>query len=126
MLMPDVTEILNDPELGGGVGFIVRRVTNVRVLGSVERQIQEFEVTGNIQPNELSVQASTTEDLKSESIVIRAPFEFMVGKSNGSGSFIGEDEILWDGKVWRVTRVDDWSKWGFSVAYATMDMGGET
>ena len=124
MLMPDVREILNDPEVGGGVAFQVRRVTNTRVLGSVTRNVTTYDVTGNIQPVELSVSASTTEDLLTENIVIRAEFEFMVGSNNGSVEFNGEDEVLWDGKVWRITRVEDWSKWGFSTAYATrvMDM----
>ena len=124
MLMPDVREILNDPEVGGGVAFQVRRVTNTRVLGSVTRTVTTYDVTGNIQPVELSVSASTTEDLLTENIVIRAEFEFKVGNNNGGVSFEGEDEVLWDGKTWRVTRVEDWSKWGFSTAYATrvMDM----
>jgi len=122
MLMPDVLEILNDPEVGGGVAFKVRRVTNTRKLGGVTRTVQLFDVTGNIQPQDKSVQASTTEDSLSESIVIRAPFEFSVGGSDGEVSFNGEDEILWDGRVWRVVRIDNWSKWGFSVAYATLVM----
>ena len=37
MLNPDVTEILDDPEVGGGVSFQVKRTTNARVLGSVEQ-----------------------------------------------------------------------------------------
>ena len=118
MLMPDVTEILNDPEVGGGVAFQVRRVTFTRVLGSVTKSEEIIDLTGNIQPVELSVSASTTEDLMSENIVIRAAFEFMVGSNDGDVSFVGEDEILWDGKTWRLTRVDNWSKWGFSTAYA--------
>jgi len=118
MLMPDVTEILNDPEVGGGVAFQVRRVTNKRVLGSVTRSEEIIDLTGNIQPVELSVSASTTEDLMTENIVIRAAFEFMVGSNSGDVSFVGEDEILWDGKTWRLTRVENWSKWGFSTAYA--------
>ena len=125
MLFPDVTEILDDPELGGGVSFTVRRVTNRRVLGSVEREENLIPCTGNIQPVSKDIQASTTEDLLTENIVIRAVFEFKTGENQGGVSFDGPDEILWDGKVWRVTRVDNWSKWGFSVAYASkvMDVG---
>ena len=119
MLMPDVTAILNDPEVGGGVAFKVRRVTNTRIMGGVTRTVQEFNVTGNIQPQEMSVRASTTEDPRTESIVVRAMFDFKVGNSDGGVTFNGEDEILWNGMTWRVTRVDNWIDWGFSVAYAT-------
>ena len=124
MLLPDVTAILNDPEVGGGVPFQVRRVENERSLGSVIRHETLFDCIGNIQPQDLSVLASTTEDQYSESIVVRSTFVFKVGNNDGGSSFLGEDEILWDERVWRVTRVDNWKDWGFSVAYATkvMDM----
>ena len=122
MLMPDVTEILNDPEVGGGQAFTVRRVQNVRVLGGVERKVTTYAVTGNIQPQELSVQSSTVEDLRNESIVIRAMFDFKVGNNEGGSAFDGEDEVLWDGAVWRITRVENWIKWGFTTAYATRVM----
>lgn len=118
MLMPDVTEIIDDPEVGGGQEFTVRRVTNSRTLGRVERKTTLIEVTGNIQPQDKSAQASTLEDTLSESIVIYARFAFTAGENNG-GEFIGADEILYDDKVYRVTQVNNWAKWGFSIAYAT-------
>lgn len=122
MLLPDVTAILNDPEVGGGVAFQVRRVENERSLGSVIQHETIYDCTGNIQPQDMSVSASTTEDEYSESIVIRSTFAFMVGSNDGGSTFMGEDEVLWDGKVWRVTRVENWKDWGFSVAYATKVM----
>ena len=125
MLMPDVTEILDDPEVGGGEPFQVRRVTNTRKLGGVTRTETVYDVTGNIQPLEKDVQSSTVEDLLTESIVVRATFEFKVGTNQGGVSFDGEDEILWDGKIWRVTRVENWSKWGFTMAYASRVMDSE-
>ena len=122
MLMPDVTAILNDPEVGGGVAFQVRRVENERSLGRVIKHETLYDCIGNIQPEEKSVLASTTEDQLSESIIIRSTFVFMVGDNNGGDSFIGEDEVLWDGRVWRVTRIENWKDWGFTVAHATKVM----
>lgn len=121
MLMPDVTAILYDPEVGA-VEFKVRRVTNKRVLGSVSRTEQLFDVIGNIQPQDKDSQSSTIEDLYTESIVIRAIFDFQIGNNQGEVTFEGTDEVLWDNKVWRVTRVENWSKWGFTTAYATRVM----
>lgn len=122
MLDPDVLEILDDPEVGGGVPFLVRRKTTTRVLGGAETDEALFDLTGSIQPADKSIQSSTTEDIKSESIVVRAAFEFQTGTNNGK-SIIQTDEILYKDTVWRVTRVENWSDWGFSTAYATKDMG---
>ncbi len=136
MLAPDVLEILDDPEVGGGVPFQVRRVTNKRSLGSVTREPVIYDVTGNIQPENKSSQSSTAEDLLSESIVVYAAFVFQTGSNPGEpvvttvndeavsvASFVGPDEILYNGHVWRVTQVQNWEEWGFSVAHATKVMG---
>lgn len=122
MLMPDVTAILYDPEVGGGVAFKVNRVTNTRVKGSVTRGVATYDAIGNIQPFEDSSQSSTVEDIRKKGIVIRTTFEFKVGENNGASTFDGPDEVVWDGHTWRITRIDDWAKWGFTVAYATMVM----
>ena len=123
MLDPDVLEILQDPEVGGGVAFKVHRRTTTRVLGSFETSTETFDVTGSIQPQEKSNQSSTAEDLQTEIIVIRAPFTFQTGSNDGGKTEVQADEVLWRSSVWRVTRVDDWSDWGFTVAYATKDRG---
>ncbi len=122
MLLPDVTEILNDPEVGGGVAFQVKRVLNVRTLGSVTTTPKYFNVTGNIQPESKSVQTSTSEDTLNEGIVVRAIFDFQTGTNNGA-EFTGPDEIIFAGTRWRVTSVENWSDWGFTVAHATKVMG---
>ena len=119
MLMPDVTEIINDPEIGGGQPFQVRRVSNTRVLGGVTRNVETIDLIGNIQPQDMSSQSSTVEDTLNETIVIYANFGFQTGENTGDSPFTGADEILYDGKVYRVTSVNNWSEWGFSIANAT-------
>ena len=123
MLMPDVTAIIDDPEVGGGVSFQVRRKTITRKLGNVETSEEIFNVTGNIQPQNKGSQASTTEDIRNESIVVYSTFKFEIGKNYGESSITQTDEVLHKGKVYRVTQVNDWSEWGFTIAYATLDMG---
>ena len=122
MLDPDVLEILQDPEVGGGVAFKVKRKTTTRILGGDETTEEVFDLTGSIQPQDKSIQSSTAEDLKTEIIVVRAPFAFQTGSNSGK-TIIQTDIIVWKGASWRVTRVDDWSEWGYSTAYATKDMG---
>ena len=122
MLNPDVLEIIDDPDVGGGVPFQVRRVKNVRVRGNVTQQEELIPLTGNIQPEGKNSQTSTSEDLLTEGIVVYAAFEFNTG-TNVMSEFTGPDEILYRNDVWRVTRVDNWSDWGFSIAHATKVMG---
>jgi hypothetical protein len=122
MLDPDVLEILQDPEVGGGVAFKVKRKTTTRILGGDKTTEEVFDLTGSIQPQDKSIQSSTAEDLKTEIIVVRAPFAFQTGSNSGK-TIIQTDIIVWKDASWRVTRVDDWSEWGYSTAYATKDMG---
>lgn len=122
MLDPDVLEILQDPEVGGGVAFKVKRKTTTRILGGDKTTEEVFDLTGSIQPQDKSIQSSTAEDLKTEIIVVRAPFAFQTGSNSGK-TIVQTDIIVWKDASWRVTRVDDWSEWGYSTAYATKDMG---
>ncbi len=117
MLMPDVTEILDDPEVGSGVAFQVRRKSSHRKLGGWEKTETVYDATGNLQPQNKSSQSSTAEDLLSESIVIYSTFVFQNGQNNGA-EIIETDEVLWENEVWRVTSVQNWAKWGFTVANA--------
>ena len=124
MLMPDVTEILNDPEVGGGVSFTVIRNKSVRSRGGYKKDPTKYTATGNVQPQEMSNQSSTAEDLLNESIVIYSTFVFQAG-SNSGNSIVEADIVCYDGLFWRVTRVDNWSKWGYTRAYATRIMDAD-
>ena len=85
-----------------------------------------FHATGNVQPQEKGNQASTTEDLLNEVIVIYSTFIFQVGSNDGV-NIVESDIVKHNGKYYRVTKVDDWSQWGYTRAYATriMDNGME-
>ena len=118
MLLPDITEILYDPEVGGGQPFQVVRNSSVRHRGGYTKTPVTYDAVGNIQPQEMGNQSSTLEDLLTESIVIYSTFFFQTGSNNGD-SIVEADIVLYNNLRWRVTRVDDWSKWGYSRAYAT-------
>lgn len=118
MLYPDVTEILDDPEVGGGVSFTVNRIELTRVRGSYTKTTVSHNCTGNIQPVSLGISQNGSEDAQNEEIVIRSTFAFQVGSNDSSGT-TGPDEVLYKNKRYRVTRVEDYSDWGFTVGYAT-------
>ena len=125
MLMPDVTAILYDPEVGGGQPFDVIRTNSVRDRGGYKKTATTIHAVGNIQPNEMKNQASTLEDLLSQSIVIYSTFCFQTGSNNGD-SIVEADIVIWNDLHWRVTQVEDWSKWGYTRAFATRTMEYQT
>lgn len=118
MYMPNVTEILDDPELGGGVEFIVERKSLVRNRGTFTVKPVQYTATGNIQPSEKRMSQTSPEDQKIEEIVIRTTFELQDGSHDDEG-IVGTDEIIYNRKRYRVTRINDWAEWGFTEAYAT-------
>ena len=119
MLDPDVREILDDPEVGGGVKFTVYRSQQVRIKGSVKLETQTIHATGNIQPMDKSAMQNTAEDQLNEQIVIRTTTVLQNGTRTETGDVYGADEVLYRGSRWRVLRVDNWEDWGFVTAYAT-------
>lgn len=120
--MPDVTAILDDPEVGGGISFKVIRETATRdIEKGYVKNMQVFNVTGNIQPQDKSNQASTPEDKLDESIVIYTTFTLQTGVNNVD-SIIEADIIFYRDLHWRVTKVEDWSEWGYTRGYATRTM----
>jgi len=122
MLLPDVTEILDDPEVGGGVAFQVKRTVKTRKKNDLTPSEQTFNVTGNIQPSAKSIQASTPEDSDTEEIVVRARFAFQTGANDGL-TFTDPDLIITPDGTWQVMRVESWKDWGFTTAYAAKVTG---
>lgn len=121
MLQPDVTAIIDDPEVGGGIAFQVIRETSVRSISGYTKSTETFSATGNIQPQDKSNQASTPEDKLTESIVIYTTFALQTGSNNGE-TIVEADIIFYRGLHWRITKVDDWSEWGYTRGYATWTM----
>ena len=121
MLMPDVTELLDDPDLGGGEAFTVVRDTRTRSLeasaqGAISRV--RIDATGNIQPAQTEdLQLLPDEDRSEETIVIRSVLSFQLG-SDGHASYTLPDIVLYDNRAWKVIRIDHWQSWGFNTVYA--------
>ena len=124
MLDPEVYEILDDPEVGGGVSFLIRRPTQTRRKSAVEIDWEEIPATGNIQPADKSANPSLNEDQLNEQIVIRTTAYLQAGTRSrdagtGENQVLGADEVIFHDIRWRVTRVENWFDWGFVTAYAT-------
>ena len=126
-LSPDVTELLTDPELGGGLEFTVIRKTTRNTIDGRVTEVTTIKGTGNIQPPSAYDLQLTHEEQSSEPmIVIRSTTEFSMGSNNGTGSVYCEpDEVVAMGKRWKIKRLDDWSAWGFTSAWFTLMKDGD-
>lgn len=121
MLNPEVIELLDDPDLGGGVVFTVKRTTRKRSLISTDTLTTDYlRGTGNIQPAQPDdIQLLPDENKHKKVIVIYSTFNFQLGE-DGDAKHTEADVVLFDGHAWDVLQVNNWSKWGFHVAYATV------
>ena len=121
-LSPDVTEILDDPDVGGGQPFVSIRTIRRRTLRSgTDEQIIRTPCTGNVQPNGMQqVNHTDQEGSHDVDIVVRSKHLFELGRELEDGIYQLDDELEWHGKRYRVTSVDDWSEWGFTTAYAIL------
>lgn len=126
MLNPDVTELLDDPELGGGESFTVIREERRRTLvagASEQVTMTKLQATGNIQPaGEEALQLIPQEDQSDQMIVIYTKFIFQLGE-DGYGEYKPADRVIYDNNLWKVMRVNHWTKWGFTIAYAVKQEG---
>ena len=124
--MPDVTEVIDDPDLGGGQPFqVVRQVRRRTLQAGASESIhnEHINLTGNIQPAQTDdLQLLPEEDRKTRTIVIRALFAFQLG-SDAQTSYTPADIVIFHDEVYKVIRIDDWSNWGFQTAYASFQKG---
>ena len=113
-LLPDVTEILYDPELGAQSFTIKRkqgRWNGGRLIISNEETIS---AVGNIQP-------AGAEQLQFFPEGERQRGECVIYTTTILHTSEGEsvsDDIIWRGDEYKIVRVDRWDEWGFNIAYA--------
>lgn len=120
MMQPDVTEIINDPDIGGGQAFTVQRKTVTRIRGGATEATETINAVGNIQPaQDIDLQQMNLEDTSNEVIVIYTTTKLQTGSNHGGSTFTAADEVIFGGERWRVLRVMPWTAWGFVIAYAT-------
>lgn len=122
-LRPDITQMLDDPDIGGGQPFtIVRRVvTRVkgRYTSPTSETVQRIPATGTLQPAGFEALQQLPEADRSENVlIVRTTKALYLGQSGDSSDTLA-DEIEYSGGKYKVLQVKDWGKWGMWVAYAT-------
>ena len=117
--MTDINSLLFfDPEIGS-VPFIVERNVYKRNKTETIRLSQGTTlVIGVIQPASAEeIQAKPGEDIHEEYIAVYTNFILTAGESYGR-SFTTPDRILWNGKIYRVTKARSWPQFHYCQALA--------
>ncbi len=118
----DITSAIFDPELGC-TAFTVERITYTRSRAGMASRSETARAMGCIHPGTPeALQPLPEEEKCDEFIEIYTDFALSTGTPEGIGavSFTGPDRIHWNGRIWRVVRVRDWSMFGYYRAYAVL------
>ena len=122
----DISSAVLDPELGCS-SFTVERITYTRSREGMTSSVQTEQASGCIHPGTAEMLKLLPEEVKNEQfIVIYTDYALSTGTPEDAGaSFIGADRIHWNGQVWRVVKVRDWSAFGYVQALAVKLEEGE-
>ncbi len=120
-----ITDTLSDPELGY-TPFTVERITYTRGRGGTFSRSETFSASGLIHPGTPEMlQLLPEEERKEEFIAVYTDFALSTGDPGSGASFTGADRVHWNGQIWRVVRVRDWSGFGYYQGYAVLLREGE-
>lgn len=122
MVMPDVSELFLDPEVGGGQAFQMERTSGEKSGGQkVDAAPTIFNAVGSIQPAQpKELERLPEEDRIKAVVAVRSTFKFQMGITDGK-AYTNADVILSGGNRYRILKLDDWSAYGWSCAFATLE-----
>ena len=122
----DMFPVVSDPEMGC-TSFMVERITYTRNREGTTSSVRTEQISSCIHPGAAETLKLMPEEVKNEQfIVIYTDYALSTGTPEDAGaSFIGADRIHWNGQVWRVVKVRDWSAFGYVQALAVKLEEGE-
>ena len=118
--MMNISTAWLDPELGFLV-FTVRRLTYRLSQGTTTVTHTDTQAEGYIHPGTPEmVQLLPEEERHKEFIAIYTGFPLSLGSNPGGVSWTAADRILYDGKVWKLAKLRDWSQFGYYQGLAVL------
>ena len=118
--MTDISTALLDPELGF-LQFTVRRLTYRLSQGTTTVTHTDSTAEGCIHPGTPEmVQLLPEEERHKDLIAVYTSFPLSMGYNPGGASWTAADRILYDGKVWKLARLRDWSRFGYYQGLAVL------
>ena len=118
--MTDISSALSDPELGF-LSFTVRRLTYRLSQSATSVAHTDYAAEGCIHPGTPEmVQLLPEEERHKELIAIYTSFPLSLGSNPGGVTWTVADRILYDGRVWKLVRLRDWSAFGYYQGLAVL------
>ena len=118
--MTDISTALLDPELGF-LQFTVRRLTYRLSQGATTLTHADHTAEGCIHPGTPEmVQLLPAEERHKDLIAIYTSYPLSLGSNPGGITWTAADRILYDGKVWKLVRLRDWSQFNYYQGLAVL------
>ena len=121
-LLPDITMLLDDPDIGGNQPFTIIRTSVPRKRGRADvenRTIEKIPATGSVQPVGENVLEQLPEgDRERADYIIRTKTPLQNGSSSGSVDLL-PDEIEYLDERYKLIKTKEWHQWGMFVAIVT-------
>lgn len=119
-LLPDITGLLDDSDVGGGQQFTIIRTTVPRKNGraDVAHATQErIPATGSVQPSGVDALEQLPEgDRENAEFIVRTTTPIQNGSSSGSAEIL-QDEVEYLGVRYKLLKTKEWQQWGMYVGF---------
>ena len=118
--MMNISSALLDPGLGF-LHFTVRCLTYHLSQGTTSVTHADCPAEGCIHPGTPEMtQLLPEEERHKDLIAVYTSFPLSMGSNHGGTSWTAADRILYDGRVWKLVRLRDWSHFGYYQALAVL------
>ena len=121
MLLPDITTLLYDPDVGGGQPFTIKRTTISYRKGRYEESAPEYiQAAGSVQPSGVNPLSQQPEADRDDAVyIVRTRTALQMGSQNADGTTVLSDEIIYNGEHYKILSVKEWQARGMYVTFMT-------
>lgn len=121
MLLPDITDLLYDYDVGGNQPFVIKRTTISYRKGRYNAShTKTIKAAGSIQPSGVNPLNQTPDGDRDDAVyIVRTRTAMQMGSTNEDGTTVLSDEIIYLGDRYKILSVKEWHAWGMYVAFMT-------
>jgi hypothetical protein len=115
----DVTDVLFDADVAGDTFTVLRRIETVSQFGISSSRVTAIpNVVGSVQPTgDNSLIREDAYDAQAKTIKVFTSFRLRGVSADGSGTY-KPDQIVWNGDVYEVKVLDDYTQFGGGMTEA--------
>ena len=124
--MTEFASALLDPDLGSTPFQVIRPAVRVS-QGITERTFQVFSASGCVHPGTPDILKLLPEEERHETLIeIYTAFPLSLGENPGGNTWTAADRIAWDGRTWKLIRLQEWPAFGYCRGLAVLSDGVPT